>query len=360
MSIINPIDAYQVYSLLSKSDPQFRSAQRNLFSSLAHLFPPAQMPAALDKEVFYFEAQKILDGLTFQNQPTLISLARKYQAAFNQTISLLGSGSPDLELSELGRAHKSFVNAFIPQWKRVDHDTPGVVSMDYKETLNLLQTAIFPDMASLREQIEEFDGLFLTLTLPNLAIENIISNPDIFEQETFPELFASLKKELFKKSKTYADLSEAEKKNLHLKVLGRQVDLQPATEQLYKSIRMLTTVMHKSQLLRRESGNVTNAFFIECNKAFRWLAALPSDRAIATDLEAAHLLISTYINSSLNKSDLPISLLYNEECRVTLQRMKSEGARPEEITQLSQRIASMADTGPWLQLIKSRCPSGQI
>ncbi len=328
-------DAYQNFSLLSDTDATFRPAQKTLFSSIAASFPPLGLTpvSALDRDVYYYQAQRVCR----ENILSLKPYAAKYCKTFKEVISLVEkSATPPADLKEkldqLGKVHLEFANRFIPELMKSAHDQPPIVSLNYPQTLTLFLEAIFPDIQKYKQRIREQDPE-LVLMIPNLAIEKLLTS-----RSPMPELFQPYATELNKKRFVYNNLSKNEKVNLHLRLIGEKVELQPVTQELFKSIHTIS-----SDLKRGEASPIFRVIFRELEKAIALLDVASRQNNSAKTL--------VYASLKLSEKDLP-DALFDEKYRLKIRALRTHSTE-SEIESLADLIRQEPKAQPWLQLISS-------
>ncbi len=262
----NLITACNQFSALAENNPRFRPSQKDLFASIAALFPRLglETPTALDRDVYYHQAKLVNGGETFQawsgSLQRLRPLASNYCLTFNEIISSLRNplSAPQTlkeKFERLGNAHLEFARAFILEMTKAAPETRTVIHYKYPETLALLHDVVLPHFEYLKPQIDSLDENLLTLTLPCLAVEKLLAGPSVL-----PEFFLPYKELLIKKSATWKDLSTEEKQKLHRKILGEEIELAPCTQQLYQSIRHIITEIHRNQEQRKEFSMILKWF----------------------------------------------------------------------------------------------------
>lgn len=231
-------DTYQNFS----ATPDSRPARKEFFQAL-HALQPAE---CLDDDTYFERANLVLQKKTLQNSFHLLERPAKNYCDRVADITSLVENSPlppenlAQKLHELAVAHIHFINAYVPLYLQTYRDTPPVVSHQNPKGVQVICDALSPDLAKFQEQIDERAGE-LNIRIPSLMVEKLVAS---FDRDKMPEFFhAELIDELFKKSFSYQNLSPEEQRNLHLKLIGEEVDLQPCTQELYKSIGKLAAAI---------------------------------------------------------------------------------------------------------------------
>jgi len=246
-------NAYQNFHLL-----QTKEERRAVFSALAALYSLEEMEdTAFETGIYYKLAREVKDKKAFKDHPESLNLldrvAGTYQRIFEQTRNeIVKAEAPpqDLKkvLSDLRRAHISFMNAYIEEYERVYPESADVVCVTYNQTIQLFMGAIAPDFERFKSLISDGDSEIFPL-LPKLAIEKLLKDglkaPELFESEAFS---------IEKIRETYGKLPESEKGKLHLKLLGDEVELEKDTLELFKAIEVISYSVQRGN--RAETVNL--------------------------------------------------------------------------------------------------------
>lgn len=227
------VDSYQnVYHASQK----FPEAQKALFEALSPLY--TEPVEQLSSDFYYNQAKLVNQGTVLQPYLSVLRpFAKDYLRQVEETVALIAkSVLPPKKLPgklyDLACAHIHFINAYVPAFKSAYRETSAVISMDYPKTLQLFGR-VLQDLSP--QQIEEQGGPLMA-RLPALAIEKLIAT---FDPEQVPELYQAQADTLRKKSFVHQGLSQEERTNLHKFLLGEEVELQPVTQELFKTIHLI-------------------------------------------------------------------------------------------------------------------------
>ncbi|MBX7066480.1 MAG: hypothetical protein K1X28_04560 [Parachlamydiales bacterium] len=161
------------------------AVKQNIFSQLASYKELTGI--AFERGTYHRIAGEILARQKwFMDHPSSIQYltpkARQYHQIFDLAKSQLESRELEKTLAMLRNSHILFTNAFIEEFERVYPESPDVVNVKYKKTIELFADVIQANFT--KEEIKELNLLIFART-PMLAIEDLLQHPE----KEIPEIF---------------------------------------------------------------------------------------------------------------------------------------------------------------------------
>lgn len=353
--------AYQKFAHLSAADSQFRESQKGLFTAISTFLPAIGLKPtpALERGIFYWEASDIDQGNPQISHTGSIvrlePLAKKYCSVFQDVLFSLNDAPEALEplkqsLQSLNEAHIAFTAQFVKEIQNFDLDTPSTIWLNHPKTLTMLFDILFSDFEMLKSQMEERDEKLLTLVLPNLMIEKLLATPSYFDNLNKNELFYTASSFIKESRPGWENLSLTEKKQLHMKLLGREVSLEPQTKKLYQWIRGVSTNMHSDIPFRQNAMRVLQEGFKEMDKA--WVL----ENTAQTKRQAAIQIIRSYVtNPFLSEKDLP-QVFLRDKYILPLRKIKETNVMDhlQEIEELGLLLTKEAKAAALLKFLTKK------